>query len=180
MMNLKEPPQRPWRQQRQGSPGMAWLCPAMAVNATSQQVPRWGTAEHALGYRPHGHGCKPTRLGMATQQAAPDKRGQCDATWKGWRSRLSSSTRAAKGSPRSSAGLGRWRREVRGPVRLRPKQGRHGVAEHGRHPRRSGSASEVTRVPTREASSQGSSTGPARVASWWHDDMACASAHWAS
>ena len=68
MVNLKELPQRPWRQRRQGSPGVAWLRPAAAVNAISQHIPRWGTIGHAPGYCSRGPGYKPTRLGTASQR----------------------------------------------------------------------------------------------------------------
>jgi len=60
---------------------VAWLGSAVGVNAMSQHTPRWGTAGHAPGDCPHGRGCKPTRLGTASQRAAPDKGDtvQCDA-----------------------------------------------------------------------------------------------------
>ena len=59
---------------------MAWLGLAADVNATNKHTPRWGTAGRAPGDCPHGRGCKPTRLGTASQRAAPDKGNtvQCD------------------------------------------------------------------------------------------------------
>ena len=58
-VNLKEPLRRPWRQQRQGGPGMAWLGPAVDVNATDKHVPRWGDS-----------GACPRHLAARSQQQA--------------------------------------------------------------------------------------------------------------
>ena len=69
------------RQRRQGSFGTAWFGLAVDVNATNKHAQRWGTAGRAPGGYPHGRGCKPMRLGTASQRAALDKGDtvQCDA-----------------------------------------------------------------------------------------------------
>ena len=53
---------------------MAWFGPAVDVNATYKHAQQWGTTGHALGGYPHGRTHMATKLDMALQWAASDKK----------------------------------------------------------------------------------------------------------